>query len=125
MKKSFRPTRTNRPVSRPSAPRAPRPSSSSGRVKESFHQTPAASGSTHQDAGFQSKEIGGGGKEFQGAAPGGFRQAPAYLPPRRRWGGRRSVPIISGLVLIICCLIVLCLAVVYMVSQGIITLPSF
>ncbi len=132
MKKSFRPSRTSRPISRPSASRPTirpssskvsfRPSSSKesfspGSSKESFSSSSRATGGIDSGSVFQGKESGVGGVAY-----GGKKGTPFFS--RARWG-RRSTPLISGVVIIICCLLFACIALIYAFTQGLINLPSF
>jgi hypothetical protein len=63
-----------------------------------------------------------GGQYNQPGYQGSMNQ-PQGVPTRRRF--QRSTPWIVGIVLIACCLIALCLLIVYLVSSGIINLSSF
>jgi len=71
---------------------------------------------------------GSGSHESFAGAPGGFKQAKqgsSFLPGERRPRSNRSIPLIVLLVLFVCCLVVLCIAGVYLWSQGLISIPSF
>lgn len=49
----------------------------------------------------------------------------SFMPRQSGWRRRRTPLIVTLLVIVICCLVVLCIAgVVYLVSQGIITIPT-
>jgi hypothetical protein len=125
MKKSFRPTSrpSPRPASRPSIrPSAPHVSSSHGSMN--------AAGQSHvtkKEPDFGSQNAGMDGKKFAGGAQNDnfYKKGPGFNQSGNRWGGRRTAPIIGIVAVVICCLIVLCLALVYAVTQGLINIPSF
>ena len=97
MKKSFRPTKINRPTKS---------------MKASF-QKPMKSGS--------------GSHESFSDSSSGFKQAkqgPSFMPGEKRAKSNRTTPLIVLLVLFVCCLVVLCIAGVYLFSQGLISIPS-
>ncbi len=79
--------------------------------KESFQSSGVSSSS--KESGFQSKEIGGGGKEFFGGNPN-------TRMPRRN----RLFALAGPIIILICCLVGACAAVIYMLSQGILQLPG-
>jgi hypothetical protein len=139
MKKSFSPSKENRPSRRPSAPRSTGSSAGGGSSKGSFNRpmqvrtsqktfTPrsrGADGRVHTAPNGSLKETRGDSKEFFGGAPTGLGKE-SYNPlqtSRRR--GRWTVPLIVLLVLFVCCIIALCVIAVYLLTQGQLNLPSF
>jgi hypothetical protein len=62
------------------------------------------------------------------SAPGGFKQpkqGDSFVPGQKRPKNSWTIPLVILLVLFACCLVVLCIAGVYLFSQGLISLPSF
>jgi hypothetical protein len=110
MKKSFRPSKVNRPISRPSISRPKGAGEHGSSFNKSFQQP--------KKGGLSSKD------SFAGA-PGGFKQGSSFLPGQKRARSNRSIPLIVLLVLFVCCVVGLCIAGVYLYSQGQISIPSF
>jgi hypothetical protein len=100
MKKSFRPSNSMKSSS-------PKP------MKVSFPKPMKSSSGSH---------------ESFSSSPGGFKQAKqgsSFMPGSKRAKSSWTTPLIVLLVLFVCCLVVLCIAGVYLFSQGLISLPSF
>lgn len=137
MKKSFSPSKESRPSSRPSSSRPTR-SNSSSRSGGSFNRSSqvrttrpttsrslGADGRVRDSSALSSKETSGTSKEFFGGTPSGYGKENYGPTQRRSWRSNRTTPLVVVLVIIACCVVILCVAGVYMVSQGLLTIPSF
>jgi hypothetical protein len=107
MKKSFK---VNRPTSRPSIPHSSGTGGFGKSMKQSFHKQEKQSWSSN---------------ESLAGTPKVAKQGSSYLPGQRRGRSNWLTVLIVLLVLFVCCLVVLCIAGVYLWSQGQITIPSF
>jgi len=111
MKKSFRPAKVNRPISKPSISRPNVSSGHGSSIKSPFRQA--------QKGGMDSNQSFGG-------TPGGFDKGPSFKTGKTGLRSNRSTPLITLLVLFVCCLVVACIAgAYYLITQGLISLPSF
>jgi hypothetical protein len=111
MKKSFGPSKTNRPVSRPSISRSTGTGGFGGGKKVSFQPSKKESFGSHEPFG---------------GTPGGYKKGPDFLPGQRRPRSSWLTPLIVLAVLFVCCLLVVCIGgVYYLFTQGLISIPSF
>lgn len=108
MKKSFGSSKSNRPISKPSFSSSKGFSKNSGGMKKPF---------------FQSSKGSFGNKESFKGTPDSLKEGSSMFPEKRR--SNRAVSLITLLVLFVCCLVVLCIGGVYLISQGLISIPSF